>query len=94
MGADARRTRELLSPISHDDAAVAAVAALELGAGTYNVVDDEPVTRREYFNALAAVLGAPPPKFPPQWTAACSAPPANSSRARSGSPTASSRAQS
>ncbi|SRR6266542_287077 len=57
-----------LSPISHDDAATAAVAALEVGAGTYNVVDDEPVTRREYFDTLAAVLGVPPPKFPPQWT--------------------------
>ena len=57
-----------LSPISHDDAATAAVAALEVGAGTYNVVDDEPVTRREYFDTLAAALGVPPPKFPPLWT--------------------------
>ena len=57
-----------LSPISHDDAAEAAVAALELGAGTYNVVDDEPVTRREYFDTLAAALGVPPPRFPPPWT--------------------------
>jgi nucleoside-diphosphate-sugar epimerase len=26
------------------------------------------VTRREYFDTLAAALGTPPPKFPPQWT--------------------------
>jgi 2-alkyl-3-oxoalkanoate reductase len=32
------------------------------------VVDDEPVRRREYFDALAAALGVPPPKFPPGWT--------------------------
>jgi nucleoside-diphosphate-sugar epimerase len=58
-----------LSPISHDDAATAAVAALEVGAGTYNAADDQPVTRREYFDTLAAALGVPPPRFPPQWTA-------------------------
>ena len=39
------------------------------GTGTYNAVDDEPVTRREYFDTLAAALGVPPPRFPPQWTA-------------------------
>ena len=33
----------------------------------YNVVDDEPVTRREYFDSLARALGVPPPKFPPHW---------------------------
>ena len=58
-----------LSPLAHDDAAAAAVAALELQTGTYNVADDEPVTRREYFGTLAAALGVPPPKFPPPWTA-------------------------
>lgn len=57
-----------LSPISHDDAAAAAVAALTLDPGTYNVVDDEPVTRREYFDTLAAALSVPAPKFPPNWT--------------------------
>jgi len=58
-----------LSSVSHDDAAAAAVAALELDGGTYNVVDDEPVTRRVFFDTLAASLGASPPKFPPLWTA-------------------------
>lgn len=58
-----------VSSVSHDDAATAAVAALALGAGTCNVADDEPVSRRDYFDTLAAALGAPPPEFPPPWTA-------------------------
>jgi nucleoside-diphosphate-sugar epimerase len=57
-----------LSPISHDDAAAAAAVALYFPAGVYNAVDDEPVTRREYFDTLASALGVPPPKFPPHWT--------------------------
>ena len=38
-----------ISSVSHDDAASAVVAALGLPAGIYNVVDDEPLRRREYF---------------------------------------------
>lgn len=53
--------------VSHDDAATAAAAALAIPAGAYNVVDDEPVTRREYFDALARALGVPPPKLLPFW---------------------------
>lgn len=56
-----------VSSISHDDAAAAVLAALELPPGTYNVADDEPVTRREYYGSLAAALGLPAPKFPPRW---------------------------
>ena len=56
-----------LSSISHDDAATAIVAALNAPSGIYNVVDDEPLTRREFYAALAAVAGAPPPRFPPSW---------------------------
>ena len=56
-----------LSAVSHDDAATAVVAALSLPSGIYNVADDEPLTRREHVDALAAALGAPPPKFPPAW---------------------------
>ena len=40
-----------------DDLGTATVAALGAPAGVYNVVDDEPVTRREYANVLAAALG-------------------------------------
>ncbi|HMP59798.1 MAG TPA: NAD-dependent epimerase/dehydratase family protein, partial [Gemmatales bacterium] len=31
--------------------------------GTYNVVDDEPIPRREYAALVAALLQAPPPRF-------------------------------
>lgn len=56
-----------VSWVSHDDAASATLAALSLPSGTYNVVDDEPVTRRAFYETLARVVGAPPPKFPPAW---------------------------
>ncbi|MDQ3855972.1 MAG: NAD(P)-dependent oxidoreductase [Chloroflexota bacterium] len=56
------------SSVSHDDAAAAVVAALGLPAGAYNMVDDEPLRRREFFDALAAALGTRPPRLPPAWT--------------------------
>lgn len=37
------------SLVSHEDAAAAVVAALGVPPGTYNVVDDEPLRRRELF---------------------------------------------
>jgi len=58
-----------ISSVSHDDAATAVVAALKCPAGAYNVVDDEPVRRAEYFGALANALGVKPPYFLPAWTA-------------------------
>lgn len=57
------------SSISHDDAAAAAAAALTVPPGIYNVVDDEPVRRREFANSLALALGVLPPRFPPPWVA-------------------------
>ena len=56
-----------ISSLSHDDAATAVVASLGAPSGIYNVVDDEPLTRRDFFAALAASAGAPPPRFPPRW---------------------------
>jgi nucleoside-diphosphate-sugar epimerase len=56
-----------ISSVSHDDAASAVAAALTLPAGVYNVVDDEPVTHREYFESLAGTLGVAAPRFPPAW---------------------------
>ena len=56
-----------MSWISHDDAASATLAALSLPSGTYNVADDEPVTRREFYETLARSVGGPPPKYPPSW---------------------------
>ena len=45
-----------------DDAASAAVAALEQGApGIYNIVDDEPAPQTEWLPALAQALRADPP---------------------------------
>jgi nucleoside-diphosphate-sugar epimerase len=45
-----------------DDAASAAVAALEHGApGIYNVADDEPAPQSEWLPVLARALGADPP---------------------------------
>jgi nucleoside-diphosphate-sugar epimerase len=58
-----------ISSISHDDAAAAVVASLNAPAGAYNVSDDEPLTRRAYFDTLAKLIGAPPPRIPPAWLA-------------------------
>lgn len=55
------------SLVSHEDAAAAVVAALGVPPGTYNVVDDEPLRRRELFDSLAGVLGVAPPRLPPPW---------------------------
>jgi nucleoside-diphosphate-sugar epimerase len=46
-----------LSALHADDAATAVVAALDAPAGTYNVADDEPLTRSEHASALAGALG-------------------------------------
>jgi nucleoside-diphosphate-sugar epimerase len=46
-----------VSSVHVDDAAAAVTAALQAPAGTYDVVDDEPVTRREYGVALAGAMG-------------------------------------
>ncbi|MGH7126334.1 MAG: NAD-dependent epimerase/dehydratase family protein [Stellaceae bacterium] len=56
-----------ISSLSHDDAASAVVAALGAPAGAYNVIDDEPLTHREYVDSLASALGVPPPRLPPGW---------------------------
>jgi len=48
------------SSIHLADAATAVVAALAVPAGTYNVCDDEPLTKQEYADALGAALGKRP----------------------------------
>ena len=55
------------STCNHDDAATAVVTALDLASGAYNVVDNEPMTHRQFGEALAAIVGVPEPKTPPQW---------------------------
>jgi nucleoside-diphosphate-sugar epimerase len=53
-----------------DDAAGAALAALERGApGVYNVADDEPAPVSEWLPELARIAGAPPPRRVPAWLA-------------------------
>jgi nucleoside-diphosphate-sugar epimerase len=53
-----------------EDAAAATVLALERGTpGIYNVVDDEPAAVREWLPALAATIGAKPPRRVPRWLA-------------------------
>lgn len=61
-----------ISSVSHDDAATAVVEALHLPAGSYNVSDDEPITRREWVESLARTLGVSPPRPLPGWLAALS----------------------
>ncbi len=52
----------MFSFVHVEDAAAAAVAALDRGApGIYNVVDDEPVPQREWLPLYAEALGAKPP---------------------------------
>ncbi len=51
-----------------DDAAAAAIAALDHGApGIYNVVDDEPAAVAKWLPALAEAVGAKPPRHVPVW---------------------------
>ncbi len=45
------------------DAAQAAFLALGWPAGAYNIVDDEPATKRELFGLYASLIGANPPAY-------------------------------
>lgn len=56
--------------IAHDDAAAAVVAALDVPAGIYNVVETEPMRRRDLAEGLAQTLGVKPPRFLPDWVTA------------------------
>ncbi|HXT17986.1 MAG TPA: NAD-dependent epimerase/dehydratase family protein [Gemmatimonadaceae bacterium] len=55
-----------VSSVSHDDAASAVVAAITAPSGTYNIADDEPLTRAEWLDSLAAALGVARPKPMPK----------------------------
>ena len=60
----------MASFIHLDDAAAATVLALEHGEpGIYNIVDDDPAPVREWLPAIAATIGAPPPRRVPRWVA-------------------------
>lgn len=55
------------SSVSHEDAARAVITALDVPAGTYNVCDDVPLTRRQWADALARAVGTRPPRLMPVW---------------------------
>ena len=53
-----------------DDAASATALAVDRDApGIYNIVDDDPAPVREWLPALAALIGAKPPRHVPAWLA-------------------------
>jgi len=56
-----------LNLIHLEDGARAVVAAAERGelGATYNIADDQPVTRREFYSEMATLLAAPLPTFTP-----------------------------
>jgi nucleoside-diphosphate-sugar epimerase len=53
------RRGAFLPSVHTDDAGAAVAAALGAPPGTYNVVDDEPLTRGEYLASFAAAVGVP-----------------------------------
>src|SRR3954454_7220551 len=57
--------RGLGSFVHVDDAARAAIAALDGPPGIYNIVDDDPVEMREWLPLYARSLGAPEPEHVP-----------------------------
>jgi len=63
------RPQGYFSMVNHEDAASAVVAAIDAPSGIYNVVDSEPITRREFCEALAQMLSVRSPKTLPQWLA-------------------------
>jgi nucleoside-diphosphate-sugar epimerase len=56
-----------VSSIHTDDVAGAAVAALDAPSGIYNIVEDAPVTRREYLDEFCAAFGLPKLRLMPTW---------------------------
>jgi nucleoside-diphosphate-sugar epimerase len=58
-----------VSSVSHDDAAAAVAAALSVSPGIYNVGDDEPLRRREFYDSLGGAVGVSHPKLLPAWIA-------------------------
>jgi 2-alkyl-3-oxoalkanoate reductase len=58
----------IMSFIHLDDAAAATVLALAAeGPAIYNITDDEPAPMRDWLPALAAAVGARPPRHLPTW---------------------------
>lgn len=60
LGFQAGRPYSYVSSIHLADAAAAVAAALKCSGGTYNIVDDQPVTARDNTLAMANAVGARP----------------------------------
>ena len=56
-----------VSSIHTDDVASASVAALDAPSGIYNVVEDDPVTRREYLDEFSDAFGVARLRPMPTW---------------------------
>jgi nucleoside-diphosphate-sugar epimerase len=63
------RPEGYFSTVGHADAASAVLDVLEAPAGIYNVVDNEPLTRRQLGELVADLLRVGLPKSPPRWVA-------------------------
>ncbi|MFF5260202.1 NAD-dependent epimerase/dehydratase family protein [Actinomadura viridis] len=72
-----RQAPSWTSFVHADDAATAAVAALEWPAGPVNVVDDEPATTADWLPVYSAALGAPTPATAGRHAAATGRPVSN-----------------
>jgi nucleoside-diphosphate-sugar epimerase len=59
----------IFSLVHVDDAAAATIAAIDRGAGIYNICDDEPASQAEWLPAYAEAIGAKPPRHVPVWLA-------------------------
>lgn len=59
-----------LSSLAQHDAATAVVASLGVPAGTYNIVEDDPMRRGDWTRALATAAGIPVPRPIPAWMTA------------------------
>ena len=64
-----RRRRRRVVVRAHRRRRGGTLAALECGrpGGIYNIFDDDPAPAREWLPALAAAIGAPPPRHLPRW---------------------------
>lgn len=60
IGFQAGRADAYVSSIHLSDAGRAVVASLECDAGTYNIVDDHPVTKEQNVHAMAAAVNSRP----------------------------------
>jgi nucleoside-diphosphate-sugar epimerase len=59
----------IFSLVHVDDAAAATIAAIDHGAGIYNICDDDPAPQAEWLPAYAEAIGAKPPRRVPVWLA-------------------------